>query len=85
MSANYDPVCQQALEGIVLKRKQSLYEISKQSQSWIKVINYQFANVLVTGYCKYELGWLLADESGRPLGIMELGVLSEGKSKCIFK
>ncbi|MBM7662783.1 DNA ligase-1 [Bacillus mesophilus] len=64
----------QLLEGIVLKKKDSKYEIGKRSHSWLKCINYQYADVLVTGYRKNEFGWLLSDYSGKPLGIMELGV-----------
>jgi DNA ligase 1 len=40
-SAYFDLVKEQGLEGIVLKRKDSHYEVGKRSQSWLKVINYQ--------------------------------------------
>ncbi|CAN7382617.1 ATP-dependent DNA ligase [Rossellomorea sp. LjRoot5] len=79
--AYYDAVCQQALEGIVLKRKGSLYEVGKRSHSWLKVINYQIVDVLVTGFRKSEFGWLLADEAGKPQGIMELGVPVKERAK----
>ncbi len=64
----------QSLEGIVLKKKESKYEIGKRSHSWLKCINYQYADVLVTGYRKNEFGWLLSDYNGKSLGFMEFGV-----------
>lgn len=35
----FDLVKQQGLEGIVMKRKDSRYEVGKHSHSWLKVIN----------------------------------------------
>lgn len=66
----------QALEGIVLKRKDSRYEVGKRSYSWLKVINYQYSDVFVVGYRKLpqEFGLLLKFDDGRYAGIMELGV-----------
>jgi DNA ligase 1 len=72
------------LEGIVLKKKESTYEIGKRSNSWLKVINYQYANVIVDGYRKDKFGWLLSYEDGRYAGIMELGVPLEEK-KIIYQ
>lgn len=40
-TAYFDLVKQQGLEGIVMKRKDSRYEVGKRSHSWLKVINYQ--------------------------------------------
>jgi DNA ligase-1 len=40
-AAYFDLVKAQSLEGIVLKRKDSRYEVGKRSQAWLKVINYQ--------------------------------------------
>jgi DNA ligase 1 len=74
--AYFEAVKAQDLEGIVLKRKDSRYEIGKRSQSWLKVINYQYADVFVVGYRKKpkDFGWLLADADGKYMGVMELGV-----------
>ncbi|MDL1163021.1 hypothetical protein P0100_18460 [Yersinia pestis] len=62
------------LEGMVGKRKNSLY-MSRRSKSWQKVINWTYAEVVITGYRKGEFGWLTAvpNESGvlRPAGIVE--------------
>ncbi|MFZ7942759.1 hypothetical protein [Neobacillus sp. 19] len=41
-SAFFDLVRQQGLEGVVLKRMDSRYEVGKRSKAWLKVINYQF-------------------------------------------
>jgi DNA ligase 1 len=73
-AAYYNAVCGQSLEGIVLKRKDSRYQVGKRSSDWLKIINYQYADVFVTGYRKKEFGWLLADKEGRYMGVMELGV-----------
>jgi DNA ligase 1 len=70
-AAYFHLVQQQGLEGIVLKRKDSRYEVGKRSQAWLKVINYQFANVMITGLRKEEFGLLLSFLDGRPAGLME--------------
>jgi DNA ligase 1 len=76
-TALFDAIKQQDMEGIVCKRKDSVY-VGKRSADWLKVINYQYADVYITGYKKGEFGWLasVADFSGRlrPAGIIELGV-----------
>ncbi len=72
---------EQNLEGIVLKKKDSTYEIGKRSYSWLKVINYQYTNVIVNGYRKDDFGWLLSYDDGRYAGIMELGVPKEEKNR----
>ncbi|WP_214731276.1 ATP-dependent DNA ligase [Bacillus sp. ISL-46] len=77
----FELIKEQNLEGIVLKKKDSTYEIGKRSHSWLKVINYQYANVIVNGYRKDEFGWLLSYADGRYAGIMELGVPQEEKMR----
>jgi len=64
------------MEGMVGKVKDSVYE-SRRSHSWLKIINWSYADVVITGYRKSEFGWLAAvEEKGqlRPAGIIELGV-----------
>lgn len=73
-NALFDLVKQQNLEGIVLKKKNSKYELGKRSHNWVKVINYHYATVGITGFRKSEFGWLLQFPDGKPAGIMELGV-----------
>jgi DNA ligase 1 len=58
-SAYFDLIQQKGLEGIVLKRKDSRYEVGKRSHSWIKVINYQYEDVLFTAHRKANLGFCL--------------------------
>ncbi|WP_286163905.1 hypothetical protein [Bacillus sp. AFS088145] len=50
--AYFDAVKARALEGIALKRKDSLYAVGKRTYSWLKVINYQYLDVYVVGYRK---------------------------------
>ncbi|PFP29426.1 ATP-dependent DNA ligase [Bacillus sp. AFS073361] len=78
-SAYFDLVRQQGLEGIVLKRKDSRYEVGKRSQSWLKVINYQYDDVMITGLRKGEFGLLLSFVDGKPAGLMEFMPPSERK------
>lgn len=75
--AYFDLVKQQGLEGIVLKSVDSKYQIKKRSQDWLKVINYQFTDVVITGVRKDEFGLLLAVNKDGILkhgGIMEFMV-----------
>jgi DNA ligase 1 len=66
----YDLCCKQALEGIVLKRKDSRYYTGKRSEDWLKVINYSYADVWVTGL-NDDHKWLLAFDDGKPAGTCE--------------
>jgi DNA ligase-1 len=72
--AFFELIRQQGLEGVVLKRKDSTYQIGKRSNDWLKLINYQYHNVRLTGLKKDEFGWLIGVEEGgrvRPAGIIE--------------
>ncbi|MCY9665878.1 DNA ligase [Paenibacillus alginolyticus] len=78
----YKIVCQHGLEGIVIKKKDSRYEKGVRSWSWQKVINYQKAEVYITGYSKKESSWLLGYQNGeriRPIGTMELGITQSAR------
>ncbi|MDQ1146588.1 DNA ligase-1 [Bacillus sp. SORGH_AS 510] len=83
----FDAIKVQELEGIVLKRKDSRYEVGKRSQSWLKVINYQYTDVFVVGYRKQpkDFGLLLAFEDGSYSGVMELGVGSLNRKNVYGK
>jgi DNA ligase-1 len=75
--AYFDLVKQQGLEGIVLKRASSKYQVNKRSKDWLKVINYQYADTFITGLRKDEFGLLLSVEDAgklKPGGIMEFMV-----------
>lgn len=60
------------LEGIVAKCKDSVY-VGRRSANWQKIINYEYADVHISGYRKDQFGWL-AHYNGRPVGIIELAV-----------
>jgi DNA ligase 1 len=76
----FDLIQSQGLEGIVLKRKDSRYEIGKRSQSWLKVINYQYDDVMIKGIRKGEFGLLLSFLDGKRAGLMEFIPPAERKS-----
>ncbi|RRN67557.1 hypothetical protein EI200_22505 [Peribacillus simplex] len=72
--AYFELVKQQGLEGIVQKKANSQYQINKRSQDWLKVINYQYTDAVITGLRKDEFGLLLGIEENdriKPAGIME--------------
>lgn len=50
--AYFNLVKEKNLEGIVLKKADSPYEINKRSNNWLKVINYDYTEALKTGYTK---------------------------------
>jgi DNA ligase 1 len=86
-TAYFDTIKEQALEGIVLKRKDSRYEVGKRTHSWLKVINYQYLDVYVVGYRKQpkDFGLLLAFEDGRYAGVMGLRVLPLARTQVYAK
>lgn len=66
-----------AMEGVVAKRKDSVYETGKRSTQWQKIINWSYADVYLSGYKKAEFGWLAAVPDGRgkmrAAGVIEFG------------
>jgi DNA ligase-1 len=76
--ALFTQIEEREMEGIVGKRKESVYETGRRSDNWRKVINWSYADVFITGYRKEEFGWLAAvpaldNAKMRPAGIIELG------------
>ncbi|OIK13264.1 ATP-dependent DNA ligase [Bacillus sp. MUM 116] len=67
----FDLIKQHQLEGIVQKKSDSKYQINKRSNDWIKVINYQYQDVYISGLRKDEFGLLLIFENGKYAGLME--------------
>jgi DNA ligase 1 len=59
------------LEGIVLKKKDSKYHINKRSDQWLKVINYKYQDVVITGMLKKDNSFLLSSLDGETIGVME--------------
>ncbi|MEI2465103.1 ATP-dependent DNA ligase [Niallia taxi] len=73
----FELIKQQGLEGIVQKKDSSVYEINKRSYNWLKVINYQYETVKVTGLRKDEFGVMMSFEDSRYAGILEFMPKSE--------
>ncbi|CDQ41746.1 ATP-dependent DNA ligase [Virgibacillus salexigens] len=70
-TAYFDLIKQNKLEGIVMKKAYSRYEVGKRSDSWLKVINYQYEDVFITGFRKGEFGLLLSFLNHEPAGMLE--------------
>ncbi|MDQ1005213.1 ATP-dependent DNA ligase [Neobacillus niacini] len=80
--AYFNLVKQNELEGVVLKRAYSTYQMNKRSYDCLKVINYQYTDAYVTGMRKGDFGLLLSvEEDGvlKPGGIMEFMRLAAKK------
>ncbi|MGG0888955.1 ATP-dependent DNA ligase [Cytobacillus horneckiae] len=67
----FNAVKEKGLEGIVLKKSDSVYRASSRSNDWLKIINYQYANIIITGLRKKKFGVLLSFDDGSPAGILE--------------
>lgn len=67
----FELIKQHGLERIVQKKANSRYQINKRSHDWLKVINYQYENVYISGLRKDEFGLLLNFENGKYAGLME--------------
>lgn len=68
----FDTIKAHRLEGIVAKRSDSAY-VGRRSDNWLKIINYEYADVHIAGWRKGDFGWL-ANLNGKPAGIIELAV-----------
>jgi DNA ligase-1 len=78
----FDLIKQHGLEGIVIKAKDSKYEIGKRSWAWQKVINWTVVEVYISGYRKKDFGWLVSigeEKNKRPVGVVEFGASPESK------
>lgn len=80
--ALYKGIEDKGLAGIVAKKKDSQYA-SKRSAEWLKIINYQHAEVAISGYRRHEFGWLVEHE-GRLVGCIEFAVPLDSK-KAFYK
>ncbi|UKS30174.1 ATP-dependent DNA ligase [Paenibacillus sp. HWE-109] len=73
----FTSIAAQGMEGVVAKRRNSTY-VSSRSSAWLKIINWTFVDVYITGYSKGDFGWLASvpAENGRmkSVGVIELGV-----------
>ncbi|MEH7748243.1 RNA ligase family protein [Neobacillus drentensis] len=76
----FNAVLERDLEGIVLKKKDSKYEINRRSDNWLKVINYKYQDVLITGMLKKERSFLLSNlDNSEHIGVMEFMPIVERK------
>jgi DNA ligase-1 len=73
----FKAIREKQLEGIVAKKKTSKY-VGRRDASWIKIINYTYAEVQIAGYRKNQFGWLLQHRN-RNVGVLELAVPSAHK------
>lgn len=71
-SSLFQVIKEKKLEGIVAKKKTGKY-VSRRSVNWIKIINYEYADVQIAGYRKNEFGWLLR-YGDKSVGVLELAV-----------
>ncbi|AEI40651.1 ATP-dependent DNA ligase [Paenibacillus mucilaginosus] len=73
----FEQIAARQLEGIVAKRMDSVY-VGHRSEAWLKIINWQYAEVYLTGYKKEGFGWLAASAGPggilKPAGLIELGI-----------
>lgn len=67
----FELIKQHDLEGIVQKRASSTYQINKRSEDWLKVINYKYDHVYISGVRKGKFGLLLNYKDGNYAGLME--------------
>ncbi|PWW06276.1 DNA ligase-1 [Paenibacillus cellulosilyticus] len=72
--ALFDLMKQRNLGGIVAKKRDSKY-VGERSSDWLKIINYTYVNVELTGYRKNQFGWL-AQYQGKTVGVIEFAVPS---------
>lgn len=75
------------MEGIVAKKITSKYEVSKRSDSWVKIKNYQEGIFVVLGYINKEesfvISLLLGEKKGNKL--YYVGKVSVGKKRQVIK
>jgi DNA ligase 1 len=67
----FELIKQHGLEGIVQKKANSTYQLNKRSHDWLKVINYQYDDVYISGLRKDDFGLLLNFDNGKYAGLME--------------
>ncbi len=74
----FDLIKQHDLEGIVQKKVNSKYQ-HKRSQDWIKVINYKYDTVYISGLRKDQFGLILSYQDGKYAGTMEFMTVQNRK------
>ncbi|QII49457.1 ATP-dependent DNA ligase [Bacillus paralicheniformis] len=67
----FELVCKNKIEGIVMKWANAPYTENKRSDRWLKIVNYEYTDVLITGLRKEDNALLLSYMDGRYAGVME--------------
>lgn len=67
----FELIKERDLEGTVQKKADSKYQTNKRSRDWLKVINYKYEDVYVSGLRKGDFGLRLNFEDGNYAGLME--------------
>ncbi|MFC3767652.1 ATP-dependent DNA ligase [Paenibacillus sp. GCM10012303] len=84
----FQEIVSRQMEGIVAKRKESVYVAGQRSPSWQKIINWTYVDVVLTGWRKDEFGWLVGVYDGESMiqhvGLVELGVTPKQR-KAFYK
>lgn len=82
-TALFEAAAESSVEGIVAKRKDSLYTAGE-SSDWRQIVCYRTEEVYVTGYCKRGSGWLVgvpnANGKIRPAGIVGTDIMTSERS-----
>ncbi|WP_408011643.1 ATP-dependent DNA ligase [Pseudalkalibacillus sp. A8] len=74
------------LEGMVAKYKNSVYQPIRSNQ-WLKIINWQYTDVFITGYKKDQTGWIASiedDHRMKSVGVIEYGA-SPDERKAFYQ
>lgn len=80
--AFFSSIKEMQLEGCVAKRKNGLYYPGKRTPEWLKIIRYEYYEVIITGMRKKEFGYLCSfiTENGlKPAGIIEFATAKQRK------
>jgi DNA ligase 1 len=75
----FQAIKERGMEGIVQKKKYSLYQPATRSKTWEKVIAYNTAECFILGYKLKGFGWLVGMDT--PTGIVPAGMVEFGPSK----
>lgn len=81
----FDWIAGQKMEGVVYKRKHSRF-VSRRSADWLKVIRWEYADVVVTAIRKKSFGWSISTLNRGELqsaGILRLGT-NPGVRKTLY-
>ena len=83
--ALFDTIKQFALEGIVAKRKESIYYVGKRPKDkWYKIINWRYEDCYIVGYRTDMSGWYIAKEDNGKMtniGFVEFGMNAKHKAE----